>query len=314
MRLALVLVGVAAVLVTHGPVVRGQDRAQDISAVVVPLAERESAAFVKAFNDRKLKDLAALFTSDADFAFLQGPSIEKLQYGIGYGREQIVGGIVTFCSAFPDVKLSQTVLSARLIRPDLLISEADFELKGLRGDSGPIKGRAVTIRVLESGAWKIAAERGFSNTRMIGNVVWGQGPSAAVLPLAKRESAAYVKAFNDRALKDLPGLFASDAEVAFLQGSSVEKLQYGLVDGREDIMGCHEMFFSVFPDAKLTRSVLSARLIRPDMLIAEADFEIKGLPADTGPIQGRAVSVHVLESGAWKIAAERSFSRIPVIK
>jgi hypothetical protein len=35
---------------------------------------------------------------------------------------------------------------------------------------------------------------------------------------------------------------------------------------------------------------------------------------DAGPIQGRAVVLRVLESGAWKIAAERSFSWTPVIK
>ena len=63
MRRALVLAGLAAALLAQGLVVRGQDRAQDVSAVVVALAERESAAFAKAFNDRKFKDLAALFTS-----------------------------------------------------------------------------------------------------------------------------------------------------------------------------------------------------------------------------------------------------------
>jgi hypothetical protein len=55
-------------------------------------------------------------------------------------------------------------------------------------------------------------------------------------------------------------------------------------------------------------------MVRPDLLVADVDFEIRGLPRDAGPIQGRAVVLRVLESGVWKIAAERSFSRTPVIK
>src|SRR4051812_746902 len=141
-----------------------------------------------------------------------------------------------------------------------------------------------------------------------------QGLSAIAVSLATRESAGYVKAFNGRNSRALAALFASDASIAFLQGSSVEKLDYGIVEGRDDIVGAHETFFSIFPDARLTQTVLSARMVRPDLLMADVDFEITGLPADAGPIQGRAVVLRVLESGAWKIAAERSFSRTPVIK
>jgi hypothetical protein len=93
MRRALVLACLAAALLTPGLVVRGQDRAQDVSAVVVALAERESAAFAKAFNDRKFKDLAALFTSDADLEFLRGPSVDKLEYRMAFGRDEIASCI-----------------------------------------------------------------------------------------------------------------------------------------------------------------------------------------------------------------------------
>jgi hypothetical protein len=93
MRRALVLACLAAALLTPGLVVRGQDRAQDVSAVVVALAERESAAFAKAFDDRKFKDLAALFTSDADLEFLRGPSVDKLEYRMAFGRDEIASCI-----------------------------------------------------------------------------------------------------------------------------------------------------------------------------------------------------------------------------
>ena len=79
-------------------------------------------------------------------------------------------------------------------------------------------------------------------------------------------------------------------------------------------MGDFETFFSVYPNSRLKQTVFYARLIRPDVLISDFEFEISGLPRDAGPIRGRAVTIRVLESGVWKIAAERNASRTPVRK
>ncbi len=79
-------------------------------------------------------------------------------------------------------------------------------------------------------------------------------------------------------------------------------------------MVCHETLFEMYPDIKLKRTVTDARLIRPDVLIADYDFEITGLPGNAGPIRGRAVPIRVLESGSWKIAAERIVSGTPASK
>lgn len=314
MRRVFFMVCLVAALATPGLMVRGQDRAQDVSTVVIPLAERESAAFTKAFNGHNFHELAGLFTSDADFEMLEGPNVEKLQYATARGREGILNSLKRFCSMAPTARLRRTVASARLIRPDVLISEADFEITGLPRDAGPIQGGLVTVRVMESGAWRIAAERGFSRTPIIENAVPPLDVSSAVVPLAERESAAFVKAFNGRNSKELAALFTSDADFAFLQGPSVEKLEYGMAHGKELIVSSIDMFWSTLPNSKLARTVRSARLIRPDMLISEADFEITGLPEDVGPIQGRAIAIRVLESGAWKITAERNFSRAPLGK
>ena len=132
--------------------------------------------------------------------------------------------------------------------------------------------------------------------------------------LAKKESALYVKAFNDRNMRDLAALLTPDADVAFFQGSSVERLEFGLVRGGGEIVGCHESFFRLYPDTRLTQTVLHARLIRPDLLIADVDFEIRGFPDDAGPIRGRSVILRVNEAGAWKIAAERNVSRTPATR
>ena len=166
MRRATTVVCLAAALAAQGIEARGQAQAeaQDLSGVVVALAERESAAYVKAFNERKIKDLAALFTPDADFAFLQGPSFDKLEFGLVCGREEIVSSHEAFFSMFPDAKIKRTIVRARLIRPDLLIADVEFEISGLPSDAGPIRGRNVCLRVLESSVWKIAAERNVSRT------------------------------------------------------------------------------------------------------------------------------------------------------
>ena len=117
MRRALFLASLAAALATPWLVARGQDRAQGLSPVAVSLATRESAGYVKAFNGHNSRALAALFTSDASIAFLQGSSVEKLEYGMVEGRDDIVGIHETFFSIFPDARLTQTVLSARMARP-----------------------------------------------------------------------------------------------------------------------------------------------------------------------------------------------------
>jgi hypothetical protein len=166
MRRATLVMCIVAALAAQGlqAAAQAQPEAPDVTGAVVALATRESAAYVKAFNDRKMQDLAALFTLEADFAFMQGPSIEQLQYGLVGGRELIVASHEAFFSLCPDARLKQTVLYARLIRPDLLISDIEFELTWLPRNLGPICGRAATIRVLEGGQWKIAAERNVSRT------------------------------------------------------------------------------------------------------------------------------------------------------
>jgi hypothetical protein len=156
-------VGLIAALAAQAPSAPRRDR--DGSDAAVELARRESSAYVRAFNERGAKDLSAIFTQEADLAFLQGPDAGRLEYGIVRGADEIVGCLARFFELYPDARLSQTVVSARLIRPDLLIADVDFEIVGLPGESGPIRGRSVTIRLNESGVWKIAADRNVSRTR-----------------------------------------------------------------------------------------------------------------------------------------------------
>ncbi len=135
-----------------------------------------------------------------------------------------------------------------------------------------------------------------------------------VMPQAKAESEALVKAFNEHKAKTVGSLFTETADYAFLQGSSLETLQFGLVSGRDQIIGTLETFFQIFPSAKLTHTVRRARLVAPDVMVSDEDMEITGLPGDSGPIKGQVVVVRVRADGIWKIAAERNISKVPLQK
>jgi hypothetical protein len=155
-------VGLIAVLAAQAPSAPRRDRDGHDNAVA--LARRESSAFVRAFNDRRTKELNALFAQEADFAFLQGPDARRLDYGIIRGADEIAGCLARFFDLYPNARLSQGVVTARLIRPDVLIADLDFEINGLPGGAGPIRGRSVVIRVKDSGVWQIAADRNVSRT------------------------------------------------------------------------------------------------------------------------------------------------------
>jgi hypothetical protein len=158
----LATVGLIAALAAQAPSATRRDR--DGPDEAVELARRESSAYVRAFNDHRTKELKALFTQDADLAFLQGTDVRRLEYGIIRGADEIMGCLARFFDLYPDARLSQTVATARLLRPDVMISDVDFEITGLAAGAGPIRGRAIVIRVNESGAWKIAADRNVSRT------------------------------------------------------------------------------------------------------------------------------------------------------
>jgi uncharacterized protein (TIGR02246 family) len=144
---------------------------------------------------------------------------------------------------------------------------------------------------------------------LIAAALLAQGRSEDAFELSKRETSAYVRAFNEHKPKVLDALFTRDADLAFIQGSDVKRLEYGLVRGADEIAGCLTTFFDLYPKARLSQAVMTARLIRPDVLITDVDFEIVGLPDEAGPIRGRSLVIRVNESGAWKIAADRNVSR-----
>jgi uncharacterized protein (TIGR02246 family) len=129
---------------------------------VIAGAKAGSEAFVKAFNEHDAKALGALCTESADFAFLQGDSLENLQFGLASGRDQIIATAATFFQMYPSAKVTHTVRRARLIAPDVMLVDEDFEITGLPEEPRPMRGKFLIVRVRVDGSWKIAAERNIS--------------------------------------------------------------------------------------------------------------------------------------------------------
>jgi len=127
---------------------------------VIAAAKALTETYAKAFNGHDAKAIGALCTESADFAFLQGDSLENLQFGLVSGRDQIIATVATFFQLYPSAKLTNTVRRARLITPDVMLVDVDFEITGLRGELRPIRGKFVSVRV--DGSWKFAAERNIS--------------------------------------------------------------------------------------------------------------------------------------------------------
>ena len=134
-----------------------------------------------------------------------------------------------------------------------------------------------------------------------------------VIARAKAVSEAYARAFNEHDAKAIGAICTEGADFAFLQGDSLENLQFGLVSGRDQIIAVVTTFFQMNPSAKLTHTVRRARLIAPDVMLVDEDFEITGLPEEPRPIRGKflSVRVRVRVDGNWKIAAERDISYDP---
>jgi hypothetical protein len=85
-----------------------------------------------------------------------------------------------------------------------------------------------------------------------------------------------------------------------------------LVSGRDRIIAAVATFFQLNPSAKETHTVRLARLIAPDVMLVDEDFEITGLAGENRPLRGKFLIVRV--DGSWKIAAERNISYGPPLK
>ena len=107
-------------------------------------AKAASEALVKAFNEHQAKAVGSLFTETADYAFLEGSSLETLQFGLVSGRDRIIGTVETFFQTFPSAKLTHTVVGPGSSLPMSWCRTRTWRSRGcpgLRTDQGPGRGR-----------------------------------------------------------------------------------------------------------------------------------------------------------------------------
>ena len=150
--------GVALALLGLAAVASATSTASASAEDVLSQAKAESEALDKAFNTHQPKAVGSLCTETADYTFLQGSSLETLEFGLISGRDQIVETIETFLQLFPSAKLTHVVRRARLVTPEVMVSDEDMEITGLgadaRTDPRPGRGRP------RAGRWGLEDRRG----------------------------------------------------------------------------------------------------------------------------------------------------------
>jgi uncharacterized protein (TIGR02246 family) len=102
---------------------------------------------------------ARLLTPDADIASATGRTASGRDAVIQLYREQRAG-------AYAGAALSTKVTKVRMIRSDVAIVDADYELAGLRSTSASNRGKVTIVAVRQTDQrWLIAAIRGIPAPR-----------------------------------------------------------------------------------------------------------------------------------------------------
>ena len=144
MRCLTMLIGGALVLLS-GSVVADEQSTSDL----VKVGELNEA-YVVAFNAQDAAKIASLFSADGDFTILTGDGLS--------GREQIAGGHVSFFKNNPQAKISGKQVTARFIRPDVLLATGQWKV-----ENGPREfsstGLWATVVVKNDGKWQYEAMR-----------------------------------------------------------------------------------------------------------------------------------------------------------
>jgi uncharacterized protein (TIGR02246 family) len=144
MRCLTLLVGGALVLLS-GRVFGDEQTASDL----VKIGELNES-YVVAFNAQDAAKIASLFTANGDFTILTGDALS--------GREQVAGGHVSFFKNNPKAKISGQQLTARFIRPDVLLATGKWKVENGPREFSPT-GLWATVVVKKDGKWQYEAMR-----------------------------------------------------------------------------------------------------------------------------------------------------------
>jgi ketosteroid isomerase-like protein len=125
------------------------------------LAKSLTAQLVAAFNAHDTKALDALYAEDADVAYVTGEKVSDVEFVRLKGKREIDTGYKYFleCAGGENIQIKVTLNHARLITPELLETDSNYEVRGLPGMAGPLKGSAILLRRKQADRWLIVMER-----------------------------------------------------------------------------------------------------------------------------------------------------------
>lgn len=136
----------------------GQETSDDAKAL-----DRALEAWTAAHNAHDPKALAALYTEDADGMFPDGRRVK--------GRAEIETAWAEVFGKNPKVKTSQSVISRRYLKPDVVVEDGRWEDSGHTEEGLPTRGVYIAVLVKQGGNWLLACDRGI--------VPSGAGPTRA---------------------------------------------------------------------------------------------------------------------------------------
>lgn len=126
----------------------------DVQEVAAAAIARSAEEFVKAYNDRDAKGIAAQFTADGEFVTEAGEVVK--------GQEAIAKHFTTMFAEFPEAQVGLMIDAVRLITSELAVEEGLVEARATAG--APIEiSRYVALHVRQGDKWLIARTRDYSS-------------------------------------------------------------------------------------------------------------------------------------------------------
>lgn len=140
-----------------------------------------------------------------------------------------------------------------------------------------------------------------------------QGGTKEARELAHQWVERLVTAFNARDLKTLDGLYAEDADIAFFTAERAADVEFTRLQGKDQIDLGYKYFLlsSGSERMRLKATLRNARLITPELLETDSDYEITGMPGTTGPVKGSSVILRKKQGDRWLIVMERQIGVLP---
>ncbi len=120
----------------------------------------------------------------------------------------------------------------------------------------------------------------------------GEEASSEAMKLAKQRAEEYLQAFNSGEAAEIAELYAENADRVVVGEARIS--------GREEIENFYRGFLADNRDAKLQISIENARLLRPNVLLAEGPWKLMNLRGGDER-SGGSVVVFTRQDRKWQL-------------